>query len=269
MFVSYEEILKEELRHYGLSIDDITSGSPDGQQDAPSSTKDGAADALTGMTLDPFMIIPRANVDPSGEPVICFYSFYHVASHEREGASQTRWFTVLHEREESTQTKDKDKVGKYRLDPTNSYFPARRCSFVVSKITVKEDELSKSTWELLNAFLQECHNLKPSLVYRLAGIPAATFTRIRNRKVQPKKENLLKIGIVLKLTLNQMTDFLASAGFAFNPSDKRDVLIKKCFEERVLHLQDITQKLEDEKLDKMDFNLELLDKLVSDQLTSR
>ena len=77
---------------------------------------------------------------------------------------------------------------------------------------------------------------------------------------------MLKIGVVLQLTLEEMTDFLASAGFAFNPSDKRDVLIKKCFQERVLNLQDITQRLEGEGLDIMDFNLALLGKMISDQL---
>ena len=236
MFVTYDEIVNEELRRFGLSIDAIVSYSPDKQQDASSPAKSSIADdALTDMSFRPIAIIPRANVDSSGETVISFHTLYCCVS-------QTR-----------------DKVGKYRLDPTNSYFPAKHCDFAVSKLTVKEEELTESTWELLQAFLRKRQNLKQSIVYRLANIPAPTFHRIRS--VQPKKESLLKIGVVLQLTLEEMTDFLASAGFAFNPSDKRDVLIKKCFQERVLNLQDITQKLKDEGLDKMDFNLALLDKM--------
>ena len=242
MFVTYDEIVNQELRRFGLSIDDIVSCSPDMQHDASSSAKSVEDDALTDMSFHPIAIIPRANVDSSGETVISFHTLYCCVS-------QTR-----------------DKVGKYRLDPTNSYFPARHCDFAVSKITVKEDELTESTGELLNAFMRKRQNLKPSIVYRLADIPAATFHRIGKRKVQPKKETLLKIGVVLQLTLEEMTDFLASAGFAFNPSDKRDVLIKKCFQERVLNLQDITQRLEGEGLDIMDFNLALLGKMISDQL---
>ncbi len=245
MFVTYDEIVNQELRRFGLSIDDIVSCSPDMQHDASSSAKSVEDDALTDMSFHPIAIIPRANVDSNGETVFSFHSLYCCVS-------QTC-----------------DKIGKYRLDPTNSYFPARHCDFAVSKITVKEDELTESTGELLQAFMRKRQNLKPSIVYRLADIPAATFHRIGKRKVQPKKETLLKIGVVLQLMLEEMTDFLASAGFAFNPSDKRDVLIKKCFQERVLNLQDITQRLKGEGLDKMDFNLELLDKMNSDQLTSR
>lgn len=245
MFVTYDEIVNQELRRFGLSIDDIVSCSPDMQHDASSSAKSVEDDALTDMSFHPIAIIPRANVDSNGVTVFSFHSLYCCVS-------QTC-----------------DKIGKYRLDPTNSYFPARHCDFAVSKITVKEDELTESTGELLNAFMRKRQNLKPSIVYRLADIPAATFHRIGKRKVQPKKETLLKIGVVLQLTLEEMTEFLASAGFAFNPSDKRDVLIKKCFQERVLNLQDITQRLDGEGLDKMDFNLKLLDKMTSEQLTSR
>ena len=269
MFVSYEKILNEELRRNGLSVDDIIRDAADGQRDAPSPTKDGAVGALTGMSLDPIMIIPRVNVYPNDEEEICFYSFYHMASHERGGAVQRRGFAgfenaVLYC---AFYCALYNKVGTYRVDPTNSYFPAEHCSFAVSKITVKKEELTESTWKLLQAFMRERQNLKQSIVYRLANIPAATFHRIS--RVQPKKETLLKIGVVLQLTLEEMTTFLESAGFAFNPSDKRDVLIKKCFKERVLNLQDITQRLNAEELDEMDFNLDLLDKLISDQLTSR
>ena len=242
MFVTYDAIVNEELRRFGLSIDAIVSCSPDKQQDASFPAKSIAGDALTDMLFHPIAIIPRANVDCSGETVISFHTLYCCVS-------QTR-----------------DKVGKYRLDPTNSYFPAKHCDFAVSKLTVKEEELSESTWELLQAFLRKRQGLKPSIVYRLADIPAATFHRISKRNFHPKKETLLKIGVVLQLTLEEMTDFLASAGFAFNPSDKRDVLIKKCFQERVLNLQDITQRLEGEGLDIMDFNLALLGKMISDQL---
>ena len=127
MFVTYDEIVNEELRRFGLSIDAIVSYSPDKQQDASSPAKSVADDAFTRMSFRPIAIIPRANVDSSGETVISFHALYCCVS-------QTR-----------------DKVGKYRLDPTNSYFPAKHCGFAVSKLTVKEEELTESTWELLQS----------------------------------------------------------------------------------------------------------------------
>ena len=67
------------------------------------------------------------------------------------------------------------------------------------------------------------------------------------------------------MTIDEMIDLLASAGLAFNPSDRRDVLIKKCFQERILNLVDITEKLRKENLAEMNFNLDLLNKLVYEQ----
>ena len=227
MFVTRDEIVNGVLKPFGISIDDITRDSPDAQH------VDLTSDKLKGSEL--IAIIPRSDIDPSGETLLRFHSVYRC---------------------------------QYRIDPRNTYQTApHRDWLFTTRITVKENELSENTWYLLKKFMRDRHDLKPSIVYRLADIPAATFHRIGT--VQPNKETLLRIGVVLQLTVDEMTELLASAGLAFNPSNRRDVLIKKCFQERLLNLYDLTQKLKDEELDEMKFDLDLLEKLVDEHNNSR
>ena len=186
------------------------------------------SDELKGSEL--VAIIPRSDVAPSGQTRLRFGAVY-----------------CCH----------------CRIIPRNSYQTApHRDSLFISRITVQESELSESTWDLLMKFLRDRHNLSQAIVYRLADIPPATYHKIR--KTPPTKETLFRIGVVLQLTIDEMTALLASAGLAFNPSDRRDALIKKCFQERILNLKDFTEKLKDENLAEMKFNTKLLDRLIDE-----
>lgn len=275
IYPSPDEIVDRELKRIGLSLDAVIHFSPDRQQaqysiiiggDAKeledksmptgptgATAPDSVADPLTGMTLDPFAIIPRADVDPSGETFICFNSIYCLRTVDTFGTDG---------KSEDEGEKKKGRVGKkrgeYRLDPTGSYVLARhREDYFLNQITVKESELSETTWQLLCRFMRERQNLKHSVVYRLAQIPAATFHRIRTSP--PQKEILLRLGVILKLTLDEMIQILESSGLAFNPSDKRDVLIKQCFEKQSLNPYDINKVLYKENLKEMKFgNFDLL-----------
>ena len=220
--ITHDTLVNEALNPFGISIDDITRDSPDAQH------VDLTSDKLKGSEL--IAIIPRSDIDPSGETLLRFHSVYRC---------------------------------QYRIDPRNTYQTApHRDWLFTTRITVKENELSENTWDLLKKFMRDRHDLKPSIVYRLADIPAATFHRIGT--VQPNKETLLRIGVVLQLTVDEMTELLASAGLAFNPSDRRDALIKKCFERNLLNLYNFTQKLKDENVAEMKFNTKLLDRLVDE-----
>ena len=50
-----------------------------------------------------------------------------------------------------------------------------------------------------------------------------------------------------------MTELLESAGYAFNPSDKRDIVVKKCFEKKVFNIIDINNCLSNNNVKLMEF----------------
>ncbi len=213
------------MERYGLSLKDAENCFPD-REETPYTLRALPGTDSPDMTLTPVVVAPRIFQDDNNCRSMCFLSVMELNL--------------------------KPARGEYRLDPTNAYKPARRSGDVfVNRITVGEDELSPTTWTLLFDFMRKRHDVKPSVVYTLADIPPATFHRIRNK--QPKRETLFRLGVILQLTLEEMEQLLASAGFAFNTADKRDMLLKKCFTERVLNIDDVRRVLYNGGVETMEF----------------
>jgi len=261
-FITYDEIVDNKLKNVGLSLDYVTKHVSDKHQDKLSFS---IGEEKMGIALNTVAIIPRAEIDATGEECICFHNVYSLTLADKFDKYPLYNACYLYIADESgkdgqpgKKKKKKKQLhtgkqrGQYRLDPTNSYTPAQpRGDFFLNKITVRASDLSENTWSLLMRFMRERHNLKPSVAYTLADIPPATFHRIRN--AQPKKETLLKLGVVLQLSVDEMVALLASAGFAFNPSDRRDLLIKGCFEEKIFNIFEITKALDYYNLEEMTF----------------
>lgn len=67
-------------------------------------------------------------------------------------------------------------------------------------------------------------------VYKRAGIDKKFFSKIICTKggYIPKKTAVMQLGLALELPLSEYEKFLACAGYAFNPSEKADLIIKYC-----------------------------------------
>lgn len=85
---------------------------------------------------------------------------------------------------------------------------------------VNSEDFSK----LLAAWMKE-KDVKASDVYVGCNMSKATFSRLRSTG-HPSKNSVLALCIGLKLSVEESIEFLARAGFAFNPSDKRDVIVR-------------------------------------------
>lgn len=266
-YIVPEEFYDRELKEIGPALDAVARQSDDNVQNGNATGL--PAEAMEGKTLFPIGVIPQRGFDQNGEERICFHCAYALfPAPDIESRPQYHILyqykadkTIL-EDGRTTDRKQGDKTsykrGEYRLDPTNSYIPARHKSqYVVNRITVAKGDLSEDTWKMYHNFLAAKKISKASIPYILAAIPPATFHRIRTNR--PKKETLFKLGVILQLDVNQMTEFLASAGFAFNSSDKRETLIKKCFEQTVLNPYDINVVLSNANLEPLPFgNFDLL-----------
>jgi hypothetical protein len=198
---------------------------------------------------------------------LCFSSLYNIESCGFSGNNQQETQNIccfqtidpsldLITPSGKPKTKRKSR-GNYDLDPQNSYTPARRHSNTfINSITITEKDLGARTWDLLKDFLNQKGIEKHSIVYTLSGIPHSTFNRLINDpKSQPNKETLFKIGIILRLTIAEIKELLESAGLSFRPSDKRDNIIKKCFEKEIFNISDVNQCLWNNNVEEMKFGL--------------
>lgn len=72
-------------------------------------------------------------------------------------------------------------------------------------------------------------NLENAVVYTKALIDRKFFSKIiSNKDYVPKKMTVMALGLALELKLEEFEAFLKSAGYAFMPSSKFDVIIKYC-----------------------------------------
>ena len=228
-------------------------------------------DNVTKHNFSPQDVIPLAtfvqyiDATPDKGWKICFHSLYNI--HFPENPQQHAQTHCLYQTFDpsqglpSTLPKDSNPKpkgthrGSYRLDPHNTYTPAKRVDPIfINRIVVTEEEIGITTGKLLRTFLNKKGLDKDAIVYELSKIPPSTFNRlINNHNSIPKKEILFKIGIILNLTLDEMTELLESAGYAFNPSDKRDIVVKKCFEKKVFNIIDINNCLSNNNVKLMEF----------------
>lgn len=77
-------------------------------------------------------------------------------------------------------------------------------------------------------------------VYKRACKDKKFFSKVRNNvNYQPSKHTVFAFAIALELSLDETKDLLASAGFAFSPSSKFDIIMKYVFEHKIFDMYKI------------------------------
>ena len=85
-----------------------------------------------------------------------------------------------------------------------------------------------------------------SLIYKKACIDKKFFSKIiSNKDYVPKKHTVMALGLALELPLEEYERFLASAGYAFMPSSKFDLIIKYCVMNHIYNLINVDVILDD------------------------
>ena len=85
-----------------------------------------------------------------------------------------------------------------------------------------------------------------SVIYKKACIDKKFFSKIiSNKDYVPKKRTVMALGLALELPLEEYESFLASAGYAFMPSSKFDLIIKYCVMNHIYNLINVDVILDD------------------------
>lgn len=104
---------------------------------------------------------------------------------------------------------------------------------------------SKTFSERLIALIDKS-GYKPAEVYLKAGITKQHFSKIRiNPDYQPSKETALAFAIVLKLSLTDTKELIASARFTLSSSNRRDLAVECLIKEGVHDIDTVNLVLDE------------------------
>ena len=83
-------------------------------------------------------------------------------------------------------------------------------------------------------------HLENATVYKKACIDKKFFSKIiSNKDYVPKKQVVMALGLALELPYKEFEQFLASAGYAFMPSSKFDLIVKYCVMNKIYNLLEV------------------------------
>ncbi len=86
--------------------------------------------------------------------------------------------------------------------------------------------------------------LKDPTVYKRANVDRRVFSKIRNSEdYLPKKATALAFAIALELNLDQTKDLIGKAGLALSDSNKTDLIIEYCIDNRIYNIFDVNALL--------------------------
>lgn len=97
--------------------------------------------------------------------------------------------------------------------------------------------------ELLFSFIDE-KGFTDSEVYKKVSIDRRLFSKIRcSNNYIPKKENIIKLGLALSLSKDEIDMLLKSAGYSLASNNKTDLIITFCIENNIYDINVVNDYL--------------------------
>ena len=85
---------------------------------------------------------------------------------------------------------------------------------------------------------------KDSQIYKAADLDKRLFSKIMSdRDYRPSKDTAIALALALRLSLEEMQDLIARAGFTLTHSSKRDLIIEFFFQKKQYRLMDLNEAL--------------------------
>lgn len=97
--------------------------------------------------------------------------------------------------------------------------------------------------ELLFSYIDKS-GLTDTEVYKKVFIDRKLFSKIRcNNNYIPRKENVIKLGLSLSLTKDEINKLLNSAGYSLSTTNNFDLIISFCIENNIYDINIINEYL--------------------------
>ena len=115
----------------------------------------------------------------------------------------------------------------------------------VSSLEELVGSVGETFCEMLFRKIEE-KGLTDSEVYKKADIDRKLFSKIRNNPAyHPQKNTVIALALALELPIDEFSDMLARAEYAFSPSSKGDLIVKFFVEHGVYDLMTINFTLDE------------------------
>ncbi len=126
-----------------------------------------------------------------------------------------------------------------RIRPKFKPFKARDISPIDVDAFIKQSGASLNFQNTLQLLIAD-RKLENATVYKKACIDKKFFSKIiSNKDYVPKKQTVMALGLALELPLEEFEKFLASAGYAFMPSSRFDLIVKYCVMNQIFNLVEV------------------------------
>ena len=126
--------------------------------------------------------------------------------------------------------------------------PAKKETIPFKEYKSLEDLLKNSTGETFQERLFryiDKSGLSDVEVYKGANLSKQTFSKIKQTGHIPKKKTIFALALSMKLSIDETKDLLESAGQAFSPSDRIDLVIQYCMYHNIYSIFDVERILFD------------------------
>ena len=86
--------------------------------------------------------------------------------------------------------------------------------------------------------------LSDPYVYKKANLDRKLFSKIRcNPDYCPSRKTVIALEIALELTLDETSDLLSRAGYAFSPGSKADLIVEFCILNKIYDIFEVDMLL--------------------------
>ena len=93
-------------------------------------------------------------------------------------------------------------------------------------------EVDENFTQMLNRLIEE-REIKNSSILEALGLSAAALSKLRSGINNPSKLTVFALAIFFRLSIEQTTEMLMKAGYAFNPSSMQDIIVSGLIREGI------------------------------------